>query len=94
MRYVSLATVAVAISTLVPGALFGQIDSTKLTITGYQLLSEVPATLTQSYFTYAVSLSNTGPATPEITATVTSILPSAGSIRLSCCPASRWLPAW
>ena len=32
MRYVSLAAVALAISTLVPRPLCGQIDSTKLTI--------------------------------------------------------------
>ena len=77
MRYVSLAAVALAISTLVPRPLCGQIDSTKLTIQGYQLLSQVPYTRTQSYFTYSASLLNTGPAVPAITATVTSLLSSA-----------------
>ncbi len=77
MRYVSLAALAVAFSTLAPTALFGQIDSTKLSIQGYQLLSEVPYSRTQSYFTYAASLINTGPATPAITATVQSSLDSA-----------------
>src|ERR1019366_7218833 len=76
MRYASLAVVAVAISTLVPRPLCGQIDSTKLTIQGYQLLSQVPYSRTQSYFTYAASLSNAGPAIPAITATVTSRLSS------------------
>src|ERR1039458_10592084 len=77
MRYVSLAAVALAISALVPPLVCGQIDSTKLTIQGYQLLSQVPYTRTQSYFTYSASLLNTGPAVPAITATVTSLLSSA-----------------
>ena len=84
MRYASLVTLAVAVSTLVPNVVLGQanlvanaspvaaIDSTKLTVTGYQLLSTVPYTRTQSYFTYRASLLNIGPATPAITATVTS----------------------
>ncbi len=77
MRYVSLTAVAVAVSALVPSALLGQIDSTKLSIQGYQVLSEVPYSRTQSYFTYSASLLNTGPAVPAITATVTSRLSSA-----------------
>ena len=77
MRYVSLTAVAVAVSALVPSVLLGQIDSTKLSIQGYQLLSEVRLTRTQSYFTYNASLVNTGPAVPAITATVTSQLSSA-----------------
>jgi len=87
MRWVSLATLAVAVSTLVPNNLLGQsniqsvsldsIDLTKLSISGYQLLSEVPFSRGQSYFTYRASLTNTGPALPEITATVTT-QPSTG----------------
>jgi hypothetical protein len=80
MRYVSLATFVIAVSALVPSAAFGQIDSTKLTISGYQLLSEVPVTLTQSYFTYRASLVNSGPAIPAITATVTSLVPANASV--------------
>ena len=77
MRYVSLTAVAVAVSALVPSALLGQIDSTKLSIQGYQVLSEVPYSQTQSYFTYSASLLNIGPAVPAITATVTTRLSSA-----------------
>src|SRR5580704_12895340 len=87
MRWVSLATLAVAVSTLVPSSLLGQgntqsvsldsIDLTKLSISGYQLLSEVPFSRSQSYFTYRASLTNTGPALPELTTTVTTT-PSSG----------------
>ena len=88
MRYVSLAAVALAASTLVPSVLLGQIDSTKLTVQGYQLLSEVRYTRTQSYFTYAASLLNVGPAIPAVTATLsiqfspsTTIVPGMGNLQ-------------
>jgi hypothetical protein len=80
MRYVSLTAVAVAVSALVPSALLGQIDSAKLSIQGYQILSEVPYMRTQYYYTYKASLVNTGPALPAITATVTSGLSSASVV--------------
>jgi hypothetical protein len=84
MRYVCLAALAVAVS-LVPGALLAQSDGgpvvspdainpANLTITNYQLLSQTPYTRTQTYYTYKASLTNTGPATPEITATATSAI--------------------
>src|ERR1035438_2791421 len=88
MRYVSLAAVAVAVSTLVPSVLLGQIDSTKLTVQGYQLLSEVRYTRTQSYFTYKASLLNIGPDIPAVTATLsiqfspsTLIVPGMGNLQ-------------
>src|SRR5580704_5159686 len=89
MRHVCLAAL-VTVSILVPSVLLGQsgllpgsiqpelINSSNLTITNYQLVGQpVPFTRTKYYYTYAASLINTGPATPEITATVTSLLSSA-----------------
>jgi hypothetical protein len=55
----------------------GQINPANLTITNYQLLSQVPATRTLYYYTYAASLTNSGPAIPAITATITSNSPAA-----------------
>jgi hypothetical protein len=73
MRKSSYAIAVFAIAAATVPATFGQIDSSKLTITGYQLLSEQRLTRTQSYFTYRADVINTGPALPAITATVTPI---------------------
>ena len=71
MRKSSYAIAVFAIAAATVPSTFAQIDSAKLTITGYQLLSEERLTRTQSYFSYRADIVNTGPALPAITATVT-----------------------
>ncbi len=70
MRKSSYAIAVFAIAAAMAPAAYGQIDSSKLTITGYQLLSEQRLTRTQSYFTYRADVVNTGSALAAITATV------------------------
>jgi hypothetical protein len=76
MRYVSPATVVVFLSSLLPGALFGQITPANLSITNYRLVSEDRLDRTHSILTYGADLINSGPAIPAVTATVRSLLSS------------------
>ena len=91
MRYVSLAALAVAVSTLVPSALLGQIDVSGCAAGSARFNETVdPGIPTSEHgplypdpiiFHVQASLINTGPAIPAITATVTSL--SAGAIVVS-----------
>src|SRR5260370_20456400 len=76
MRYVSPATVVVFLSSLAPGAMFGQIVPANLSVTKYRLVSEDRVDRTHSLFTYNADLLNKGLAIPAVTATVKSLLSS------------------
>ena len=77
MRFPSRLKLLIPLTLLAAPAGFSQINPANLTITGYQMISEQRVTRTQSYFSYRADVVNAGPSLPAITATVTSLTPSA-----------------
>ncbi len=94
MRLVSVLVCLGGATLAVPSA-FAQIDPTNLSVLGYQLVSQVPATPTTSYFSYRAQLLNVGPTLPSVTGTLSvaswasssvSIVPGSGNLQFSTVP--------
>ena len=95
MRYACAAITALfALTVFAPTTEFGKSPSGVLSIAGYQLVSEQPATLTESFATYSATLTNSGAPAPNIWAKVISlssgatVLPHQDVLRFSPVPAN------
>ena len=96
MRYVcSTVAAVVALSILTPFGASGQ--SSGLSITNYQMVSEERLTRTESNFTYRADIVNAGAARSAVTATVTSRVPSVqivqGTLHFMPVPANSQVPS-
>ena len=76
MRFVHIAAIAVGLSTSVV-SMFGQGSALSIppTVSSYALVNQTFVTRSQSFYTYQAILVNTGPALPNVTASVSSLSP-------------------